>query len=1126
MNKTKKLFVIGLLLFGLIFSVASCAKPEEFVPPETGDRVITINDAYDWNDEQTGSTRPELGGGYTPQVPAKDAILTIGEDSTVRFKGGATTLTLPVGQILKQEDFDASTLDGHVVGGVALLDEEGGIRGFQNLSSFSTSSNVTILPYFNPKNGDGYEFGSNKVGDYYYDADGNFLGGEEYALTTENILIDGYMAKKVSTGGTLEENSYFRAVTVCEREAGQTYTYHYKVKNFGEDPVSFTVHQMFTGHAWADGTTNVASQVITLEPGATSEWISLTDQNTRDDGNTLTLIRFNQDVEGFSLGFVMSVENTTPTEPAKITFELPAGFTVSSDYKTDVRTNDKLVLPTASQITNNTGHNLLYWTYEDGTKVVEGVRIQGDIKLIPVLSEDAKISVKAPSGFVVSGYPMVLQTNDKLKLPKDEQITNNTGNRLLYWTYEDGTRAKEGDLVTGDVTLIPVLSENAKIILDLPSGFTVSNSYDTNLQTGDTLTLPTAAQVTNNTGRVLLGWYDVATGQPITSSLVLEETEITIAPYFAHQNGVELQPGYGADNASQPDYVGTYEGTTFTPWKGEDGEKVDVDEVFVSPAQVSYAGGQKGVMIQSQAGYSFKQNDAFRVKTASNPGMDGVITYEIFYTLTNYGKETLDFHVYQIMSQTNLTTATDLGNKVIAPGATITFSVNVKSKNNNLMTMFVFNQAVSGINMKMDMSMQGVAANISFDLPDGIEIADDYNTARHQGETLVLPTAEQIKNSTQYDVIGWTYADGTPANEGDVLKGDVVLKPVLSKDATISFNLPSGIQISDDYVTAVRTGDGLVLPTADQITNTTGKEIVGWTYADGSLAATGDTIEGDIVLVPVLGEDAVITVELPDGLTLSEEYATTQTTGKTLVLPTAEQIEGVPADDREILGWYNVATGEIIESDAVIEDTSLIIAPYWTRRADTATLQNAADSTANGNPLVFCNEQGNLRPAQIRLPGSSSNQTQADWFDPISGGKWVNDTVIEGGEGGYAELGNVVSMVSGKTMEAGMVFRCATVVSGSSSVKVVPVNEPITFYYNFQNFGDSAIHMTMWGVNSGIDYEGEGQTIDLEPGESTTIEFTVTYTKGSDNANIMAFFRVEEAITDMQLGASVNVVLP
>ena len=1126
MNKTKKLFVIGLLLFGLIFSVASCAKPEEFVPPETGDRVITINDAYDWNDEQTGSTRPELGGGYTPQVPAKDAILTIGEDSTVRFKGGATTLTLPVGQILKQEDFDASTLDGHVVGGVALLDEEGGIRGFQNLSSFSTSSNVTILPYFNPKNGDGYEFGSNKVGDYYYDADGNFLDGEEYALTTENILIDGYMAKKISTGGTLEENSYFRAVTVCEREAGQTYTYHYKVKNFGEDPVSFTVHQMFTGHAWADGTTNVASQVITLEPGATSEWISLTDQNTRDDGNTLTLIRFNQDVEGFSLGFVMSVENTTPTEPAKITFELPAGFTVSSDYKTDVRTNDKLVLPTASQITNNTGHNLLYWTYEDGTKVVEGVRIQGDIKLIPVLSEDVKISVKAPSGFVVSGYPMVLQTNDKLKLPKDEQITNNTGNRLLYWTYEDGTRAKEGDLVTGDVTLIPVLSENAKIILDLPSGFTVSNSYDTNLQTGDTLTLPTAAQVTNNTGRVLLGWYDVATGQPITSSLVLEETEITIAPYFAHQNGVELQPGYGADNASQPDYVGTYEGTTFTPWKGEDGEKVDVDEVFVSPAQVSYAGGQKGVMIQSQAGYSFKQNDAFRVKTASNPGMDGVITYEIFYTLTNYGKETLDFHVYQIMSQTNLTTATDLGNKVIAPGATITFSVNVKSKNNNLMTMFVFNQAVSGINMKMDMSMQGVAANISFDLLDGIEIADDYNTARHQGETLVLPTAEQIKNSTQYDVIGWTYADGTPANEGDVLKGDVVLKPVLSKDATISFNLPSGIQISDDYVTAVRTGDGLVLPTPDQITNTTGKEIVGWTYADGSLAATGDTIEGDIVLVPVLGEDAVITVKLPDGLTLSGEYATTQTMGKTLVLPTAEQIEGVPADDREILGWYNVATGEIIGADTVIEDTALTIAPYWTRQAGTATLQNAADSTANGNPLVFCNEQGNLRPAQIRLPGSSSNQTQADWFDPISGGKWVNDTVIEGGEGGYAELGNVVSMVSGKTMEAGMVFRCATVVSGSSSVKVVPVNEPITFYYNFQNFGDSAIHMTMWGVNSGIDYEGEGQTIDLEPGESTTIEFTVTYTKGSDNANIMAFFRVEEPITNMKLGASVNVTLP
>lgn len=420
--------------------------------------------------------------------------------------------------------------------------------------------------------------------------------------------------------------------------------------------------------------------------------------------------------------------------------------------------------------------------------------------------------------------------------------------------------------------------------------------------------------------------------------------------------------------------------------------------------------------------------------------------------------------------------------------------------------------------------MRGVAANISFDLPDGIEIADDYNTARHQGETLVLPTAEQIKNSTQYDVIGWTYADGTPANEGDVLKGDVVLKPVLSKDATISFNLPSGIQISSDYITAVRTGDGLVLPTADQIINTTGKEIIGWKYADGSLAATGDMIEDDIVLVPILGEDAVITVELPDGLTLSGEYATTQTTGKTLVLPTAEQIEGVPADDREILGWYNVATGEIIGADTVIEDTSLTIAPYWTRQAGTATLQNVEEASANGSSLVFNNVQSTNVPMNVyNAAGTAITNGPSTYFNVTSGSEYANDTVIDGGEGGYAELGNVLSTKSGVTLEKGMAFRCGTKISEGDAV--VPLNTPITFYYNFQNFGDSAIHLTIQGVNNGAEVEGPVTNIDLEAGESITVSFTVTYTKGSTNKNVMAYFTVMENIVDLQLGVSVNVAL-
>ena len=1121
MNKTKKLFVIGSLLLGLVFAVSACAEPETFTPPEPGDHVLTINDAYDWNEDETGSTRPELGGGYEPQVPVKDALLTIAESSSIRFAGGSTTMTLPVGQLLKQEDFDASTLGGHTVGGLGILGEEGEIRSFRSLASFSAQEPLTVLPYFAPENGDAYEFGSNRVGDYYYDGEGNGLWTDA-PLTTSYALIDGYMGTRIETEGSLTENSYFRTVTVCEREAGQTYTYRYKFQNFGEAAISFTVYQMFTGQDWADSTTNVSSKTITLEAGAVSDWTALTVANDKNDGNTLTLIRFDQAVEGFALGVSMSVENTTPTKPAKITLDLPSGFTVNG-YQTDVRTNDRLVLPTADQIINNTGHNLLYWEYADGTRAEAGVRIQGDITLRPVLTEDAVVSIQAPEGLTVSGYPMTLQTGDRLVLPSEDQITNNTGNRLLYWVYA-GTdqRANAGEPVTGNVTLAPVLSEDAKITLNLPAGFTVSSSYVTDVQTGDALTMPTADQITNNTGRTLLGWYNVETGAAITSSAVVDDTAITIAPYFEHENGTALVPCTGADNATVPDYVGHYdENNVFTHWKDEAGDNIPQEDVFRT--STSYYGGQRGVLLESIYDGGFIVNDAFRCKTASDPDMDGTITYRIYYSITNLGTKDLNFHVYQVLSQTNLGTAIDLGNKTFAVGETVEFSVELRADNSNLMTMFVFNEAADGIKLKIDMSMQGIEADVSFDMPDGIEVSPDYDAAYRQGEALVLPTADQIDNTTDYNVIGWTYADGTPAADGDIIKGDVTLRPVLSEPATITITPTDGITISPDYETDVWMGSELVLPTAEQITNTTGNKIIGWTYADGTPAANGDIIEGDITLTPVLSENATVTVDLPDGLQLSPDYTAPTQTGDALVVPTADQIVGTPEGGRELIGWYIKETGEIITADTVVEDTTVTIAPYWTRTEDSLKVTGG---DGNGSDPVFCNEQSALRPSQIRLPGETggSGLTQADWFDVISGGRWTNDTVVSGEEGEYAELGNVLSTVDGKTFEAGMTFRCATILSGGDATPI-PVGEPVTIRMNLENRGNSAIHLTMWGVNSGIDHEGEAQDIDLGVGESMTVEFTVTYENGNPNKNAMVFFQVDEALVNMELGVSFNVSL-
>lgn len=115
MKKLAKLLIAGLLAAVLAFSVVACTPtdpPDIPEIPEPGGEKVSINDAYDWNEDKTGSTRPDFGGGYTPTLPPTSALLTIAPDCSVRFKDGGTQMTLPVGTLLKQSDFDESTLAG------------------------------------------------------------------------------------------------------------------------------------------------------------------------------------------------------------------------------------------------------------------------------------------------------------------------------------------------------------------------------------------------------------------------------------------------------------------------------------------------------------------------------------------------------------------------------------------------------------------------------------------------------------------------------------------------------------------------------------------------------------------------------------------------------------------------------------------------------------------------------------------------------------------------------------------------------------------------------------------------------------------------------------------------------
>lgn len=646
MKEIGKLLLSGLIAAGLLFT-AACAPEKENPPhPSPGGEKTTIVDAYDKGARPDYDGKFDYKSGYTPSEPETKAVVTIAESSSVKFKDGSKKMTLTVGKLLTQEDFDATSLDGKKIGGVAIMskteDEEPKeyISAFVPLSDFVPTAAVTVSPYFAPEKGESILWGSN--------GKDKLVKIAADSLTEEKALFNGYMGLKVSYGAEIKSGASILYKAKMNVKRDERYTFRYTFVTYGTEELKFNLYQMKGGSNYDDPETAIASEEITLKAGETSKIIELTLTSTKNDTNSLTGLRFNSDMTSASFGVIMSVEDTTERLPAKITLDLPTGFTVK-DYKTDVLTNTQLTLPVASQIDNKTGRKFIRW-------------------------------------------------------------------------------------------------------------------------------------------------------------------------------------------------------------------------------------------------------------------VDG----------------------------------------------------------------------------------------------------------------------------------------------------------------------------------------------------------------NGNPLANGFTVKGDLTITPELSAPAKITVSLPDGLTVSKDYVTDIQTGDVIVAPTSAQISGEIKEGREIAGWYIVGgKNTIITGKTIAEAEKITIAPYFTRAAGTATLQNFGNAN-DGQPLVFSNVQNSLKPLTVY------DGVELDKFDAISS-KYKNDTVIGGGTNGFAELGNVLSYNG--TMSVGSAFRCGTIISNpDKNIPVVTMGLEHTFVYNFQNFGTSKISLTIQGVNTGKEVEGPISNIILEPGESTTIKFNVTYTKGSANKNVIGFFTVKEELTNMKLGVSVNVI--
>ncbi len=747
MKKLCRLLIVSVLACGIVFAVAGCGNgSDDFVPPEQTGGVVSIDDAYDWNEDHTASTRPDLGGDYEPTLPPTDSLLTISEESDIRFAGGQTTFKLPIGTMLRQSDFDASTLGGRTVGGVGVYGKDNAqITAFTPLSEFSPSSPTTIAPYFAAEHGTMYPFGDNAVGDYYYDAAGNELDNAK-PITAVNAIVDGFPGKKVSVAETLEAGSYFRSVTVCERVNGYSYDYYYRFVNYGETEISFTVYQMSTGHAWANESQATASEPITLAPGESLGAVRINVTSDTSNANTLTLIKLDKDVTGMSLGISMEVKDVTVREPATIMLRLPDKFTVSG-YQTSVMTTDTLKLPTAEQITNETGwgDHAGWYDCSTGAYVTESTRITGDMTIAPYWQNVSGYNYVEIGSGANSGY----NTDE---VPGD--LMAHVGTSFSY----------AGKWQSGNIRCAVNDPDGHNV-----SGVTVSDSAF--VRAGSAIRFDSAHPQSVTTTTVIEYVYTVA-NYSSENSLKLSVYQISASSEYKSSGGfygyesryrvdVDLAPGESMSATAQ--YLLGSNGNALT---------YIVVEEDVSSLSFGFAASSKIVDGAADVADEYKNQASSRVtkKLDYNPADYGGLTVSEEYLVQTVGRLMV------------APTAEQYGS--VPAGKTIEkWQVVVGGTAYDLPASRAYtNPLMPSSGARLVPVLVDNTVTISLDAPDGFTVGG-YPKTVDRGGKLVLPADGEITNDTGRTLAGWYNADtNTQVTADTVVSDNMTLAPYFAPE--------------------------------------------------------------------------------------------------------------------------------------------------------------------------------------------------------------------------------------------------------------------------------------------------------------------------------------------------------
>lgn len=403
------------------------------VPVDPADKENTIGDAFD-------PSRPDFGedfdfdDDYEPLPPPDDNItykLTFrdGDESPVKFKGGLTEVELKANRKLTTEDFEIADI-GRELEGLAVYDAEGETYTTVSLENFAMPRNDTVIfPYWGPaKTFHKTKLSEGKSEGFNFDGvPGDFVGTSETLGTVQNIFRttdvvingdpknNGYPERGVRVDSEVNgrAGSAFRFDTTRKAydydwtKENNDFVFQYNVENYGAEAINLNLWQINASSEYKNNQLDQRPHIdIELEPGEVKT-LTLKDHEGTN-GNFLTYVTVEEDLgAGLHLGISMTAKLDTiipEDKTVKVGLDLPAGITVADSYVRDQHVNAVLAVPTAEQITNNSGREILGWYLKDSGELIneKTLVLNKDFTIVPYLAsatgEDVVFGYRDDSG--------------------------------------------------------------------------------------------------------------------------------------------------------------------------------------------------------------------------------------------------------------------------------------------------------------------------------------------------------------------------------------------------------------------------------------------------------------------------------------------------------------------------------------------------------------------------------------------------------------------------------------------------------------------------------------------------------------------------------------------------------